>query len=125
MTRGRGFTLIELLVVLAIIATLLTIAVPRYFTHVERAKEATLRETLSVVRESIDKFHADTGRFPDELEELVTKRYLRKIPVDPVTGSAEGWVVVPVPNTAIPGKIYDIKSGAPGNGQDGTPYAEW
>jgi general secretion pathway protein G len=125
MGRGRGLTLIELLVVLAIIATLLTIAVPRYFTHVERAKEATLRESLNVVRESIDKFHADTGRFPDELDELVTKRYLRKVPVDPVTGSAESWVIVPVPNAAIAGKVYDIKSGAPGNGLDGTPYAEW
>lgn len=134
MFRRRGFTLIELLVVMAIIATLLTIAVPRYFTHVERAKEATLRESLNVMRESIDKYHADTGKFPDGLEELVTKRYLRKVPLDPITESAETWVAVPPPSREQPGVpapreaasgVYDVKSGASGTGLDGTPYADW
>lgn len=123
--RVRGFTLIELLVVLAIIATLLTIAVPRYYAHVDRAKEATLRESLNVMRESIDKFHADTGKLPDSLEELVTKRYLRKVPVDPITEASDSWVIVPSPNPALAGSVYDIKSGAPGNALDGTPYADW
>jgi general secretion pathway protein G len=132
--RKLGFTLIELLVVLAIIATLLSIAVPRYFAHVERAKEATLRESLNVMRESIDKYHADTGKFPEGLEELVTKRYLRKVPVDPITESAETWVAVPPPNRDSPGSasgrdqatgLYDVKSGAQGSGLDGTPYADW
>lgn len=116
----RGFTLIELLVVMAIIATLLSIATPRYFAHLDRAREAALRETLSVVRDSIDKFHADTGRYPDELDELVTKRYLRRLPVDPVSESAETWVIVPPPNEVT--GVWDIKSGA---GGEERPYAQW
>jgi len=123
--QPRGFTLVELLVVLAIIALLLTIAVPRYFAHVERAKEATLRESLNVMRESIDKYHADTGKFPESLDDLVTKRYLRKVPLDPITERSDTWVLVPSPNPAVPGNVYDIKSGAPGDGLDGTPYADW
>ena len=118
--RRRGFTLIELLVVMAIIATLLTIATPRYFSHLERAREAALRETLSVVRDSIDKFHGDTGRYPTELGELVTKRYLRKLPVDPVSESTETWVIVPPPGELA--GVWDLKSGA---GGEGTPYAQW
>ena len=117
--------MVELLVVLAIIALLLTIAVPRYFAHVERAKEATLRESLNVMRESIDKYHADTGKFPESLDDLVTKRYLRKVPLDPITERSDTWVLVPSPNPAVPGNVYDIKSGAPGDGLDGTPYADW
>jgi len=123
--RQRAFTLIELLVVMAIIATLLTIAVPRYFTHVERAKEATLRESLTVMRDAIDKYHADTGRYPESLEDLAAKRYLRKVPVDPITESATTWTVTSPPAEAPGGGVYDIFSGAPGNGLDGTPYAEW
>ncbi|MDO9165321.1 MAG: prepilin-type N-terminal cleavage/methylation domain-containing protein [Rhodoferax sp.] len=116
----RGFTLIELLVVMAIIATLLSIATPRYFAHLDRAREAALRETLSVVRDSIDKFHADTGRYPAELDELVTKRYLRRLPVDPVSESAETWVIVPPPNELT--GVWDVKSGA---GGEERPYATW
>ncbi|MDO8450811.1 MAG: prepilin-type N-terminal cleavage/methylation domain-containing protein [Rhodoferax sp.] len=116
----RGFTLIELLVVMAIIATLLSIATPRYFAHLDRAREAALRETLSVVRDSIDKFHADTGRYPAELDELVTKRYLRRLPVDPVSESAETWVIVPPPNEVT--GVWDVKSGA---GGEERPYAQW
>ena len=123
--RAPGFTLVELLVVLAIIATLLSIAVPRYYAHVDRAKEATLRQSLNVMRESIDKYHADTGKLPDSLEELVTKRYLRKLPLDPITESNEGWVIIPPPNPTLAGNVYDIRSGAPGNALDGTPYADW
>jgi len=118
--RRRGFTLIELMVVLAIIATLLTIVAPRYFGHLDRAREAALRETLSVVRDSIDKFHADTGRYPAELEELVSKRYLRKLPVDPVSERADTWVIVPPPG-GISG-VADLKSGA---GGEEMPYAQW
>jgi general secretion pathway protein G len=116
----RGFTLIELLVVMAIIATLLSIASPRYFTHVDKARDAALRETLVVVRDAIDKFHSDTGRYPAELDELVTKRYLRKLPQDPVTESTDTWVIVPPPSEAT--GVWDIKSGAVAEGK---PYAEW
>ncbi|MDO8294096.1 MAG: prepilin-type N-terminal cleavage/methylation domain-containing protein [Gallionella sp.] len=116
----RGFTLIELLVVMAIIAMLLTIAAPRYFSHLDKAREAALRETLSVVRDAIDKFHADTGHYPAELDELVTKRYLRKLPVDPVSDSAQTWVIVPPPQE--PSGVWDIRSGA---GGEEKPYADW
>ncbi|MFZ5510316.1 MAG: type II secretion system protein [Pseudomonadota bacterium] len=120
----RGFTLIELLVVLAIIATLLSIAAPRYFQHVERAKEAALKESLHVMRDAIDKYRADTGKYPATLEELVEKRYLRKVPIDPVTDSASQWEIVPPPDEGA-GGVYDVRSGAEGQGVDGTPYKEF
>jgi general secretion pathway protein G len=125
MKPTRGFTLIELLVVMAIIATLLGIAAPRYFASLDRARDASLRETLFVMRDAIDKYYGDTGRYPDELDELVTKRYLRKLPADPVTDRVDSWVVVPPPTEAALGRVYDVKSGATGNGADGSPYAEW
>ena len=121
----RGFTLIELMVVMAIIAVLLTIAAPRYFNHLDRAKEATLRQTLAVVRDAIDKFHGDTSNYPDSIEELVARRYIRAAPVDPITDSAQTWVLLPPPAANGNGKLWDLRSGAEGNGADGTPYAEW
>ncbi len=120
--RRSGFTLIELIVVMAIIATLLTIALPRYFGSVERSKEVTLRQSLNVMREAIDKFNADNGRYPEKLEDLVAKRYIRAIPVDPITESAETWVIVPVPDTVAQGAVYDVRSGAKGNATDGKPF---
>lgn len=128
--RRRGFTLIELLVVLAVIALLLALAAPRYFDHIQRSREAVLRENLNTMRDAIDKFHADRGRYPDGLGDLVTRRYLRSVPMDPVTDSSETWVVVPPPTGssagATPsGSVYDVRSGAPGNGADGTPYESW
>lgn len=122
--RSKGFTLIELLVVMAIIAVLLTIAVPRYMGNVAKANEAVLRENLFSVRDVLDKFHADTGRYPQTLDDLVTKKYLRKVPVDPVTGSTETWVIVP-PESPQNGGIYNIRSGAPGKARDGSLYGEW
>ena len=121
---ARGFTLIELLVVMAIIALLLSIATPRYFNSVEKTKEAVLRQDLSTMRDAIDKYYGDTGSYPDNLNDLVSKKYLRKLPVDPVTDSANTWVVVP-PSDADKGGVYDLHSGAPGNGRDGTPYSGW
>lgn len=125
MRKSSGFTLIELLVVLAIIAALLAIAAPRYFTSLDRAREAALRETLFVMRDAIDKYHGDTGRYPDALDELVTRRYLRKLPPDPITDSVASWVVVMPPAGAGGGNVYDVKSSAEGSGADGTPFAEW
>jgi general secretion pathway protein G len=122
--RRRGFTLIELLVVMAIIAVLLTIALPRYFGSVERSKEVTLRQSLGVMRDAIDKFYADNGRYPDRLEDLVEKRYIRAIPLDPITESAETWVLVPVPDAMAKGAVYDVRSGAKGSGSDGKPFEE-
>jgi general secretion pathway protein G len=121
----QGFTLIELMVVLTILALLLTIAVPRYFSHVERAKEATLRQDLQVMRDAIDKFYADKGRYPEQLEELVSARYIRNIPVDPMTESASTWRVIAPPDSETKGAVYDLKSGADGNAIDGSPYGDW
>lgn len=119
-----GFTLIELLVVMAIIGTLLTIAVPRYFHSVERSKEAVLKQDLATMREALDKYYGDTGKYPDALEDLITKKYLRNMPVDPITDSATTWVVVP-PEDASKGAVYDVRSGAPGNARDGSAYGSW
>jgi general secretion pathway protein G len=122
---ARAFTLIELLVVMAIIATLLTIAVPRYFGSVDRARDAALRQTLAATRDAIDKYYGDTGRYPETLQQLVDKRYLRALPVDPVTRSDSTWVVVAPEHERPPTGVYDLRSGAPGNAADGTPYGEW
>jgi len=121
----RAFTLIELVVVMAIVALLVSIAAPRYFHSVERAREAVLRENLTVMREAIDKFNADNGRYPESVAELGAKRYLRKVPDDPVTGSNATWAVVAPPAASGLGGVYDVKSGAEGNGMDGTPYSSW
>ena len=123
-TGKRGFTLIELLVVITIIAVLLTIAVPRYFGGVDRATEAVLHENLTTMRDSLDKFYADTGKYPDTLDDLVSRRYLRKVPVDPLTGSNETWLIIP-PDDPLKGGIYDVRSGAGGTSRDGTSYSEW
>ena len=123
--RRRGFTLIELLVVMAVIATLLTIAAPRYFQHLDRAREASLRESLAVMRDALDKYRGDTGRYPESLDELVAKRYLRRVPSDPITESTETWVVVPPPDEPGQHKLWDVRSGAEGQGMDGSDYSTW
>ncbi|MFZ6756045.1 type II secretion system protein [Undibacterium sp. Ji50W] len=115
----RGFTLIELLVVLAILSLLLTIAVPRYFHSVQQSKEAVLKKNLHVTREVIDKFYGDTGRYPQSLDELVERRYLRSLPVDPVTDSTATWLLI-TPEKG--GGVYDIQSGAQGITRDGLPF---
>jgi general secretion pathway protein G len=123
-TGKRGFTLIELLVVMTIVALLLTLAVPRYFGNVDRAKDSVLRENLATLRESLDKYYADTGVYPAALDDLVTRHYLRKMPVDPITDSNTTWIVIP-PKESEQGGVYDVRSGAPGKARDGTPYRDW
>ena len=120
----RGFTLIELLIVLGIVALLLSLAVPRYFSSIDSTKETILADNLRNVREVIDQYHADRGRYPDSLDQLVEKNYLRALPVDPITDSTDSWIVVP-PEDESKGAVYSIRSGAPGNGRNGTPYADW
>ncbi|MBV8033362.1 MAG: prepilin-type N-terminal cleavage/methylation domain-containing protein [Betaproteobacteria bacterium] len=121
--RRRGFTLIELLVVLTVIGLLLAIVVPDYVGRTRRAEEAALQEDLAVMREALDKHYADAGRYPQTLEELVTKRYLRGIPRDPLTQTT-AWLVVP-PADPQKGGVYDIHSSAKGAGSNGLPYAQW
>jgi general secretion pathway protein G len=122
--RPRGFTLIELLVVLAIIATLLTLAVPRYFSSVTHSKEAVLKEDLFQMRDAIGKYYADKGRYPDAVDTLAAERYLRKVPVDPITDSAATWIALAPPDPQKSG-VFDVRSGAQGKASDGSDYGEW
>jgi len=104
--RCAGFTLIELVVVMAIIGLLLTIALPRYMHSIDRGKEQVRAQNLAVMRDAIDKYYGDNGAYPDTLDELVTRHYLRAIPVDPVNGD-DKWAVVASPDDTKPG-VYDI-----------------
>lgn len=119
----RGFTLIELLVVMAIIATLLSIVAPRYFNSLDRSKETVLRQDLNIMRDAIDKFYSDTGKYPATLDELAQRRYLRAIPVDPLTESAATWMVISPPNDTE--GVYDVRSGSAETAKDGTLYETW
>ena len=120
----RGFTLIELIVVMSIIATLLTIAVPRYFKSLQRSKEAVLRQDLAVLRDAIDKYGADTGHKPETLANLVEHSYIRVVPVDPFTKTTDAWIATQSDDSDAPG-IVDVHSGAQGAALDGTPFLEW
>ncbi len=122
--NNKGFTLIELLAVMVIIALLLTIAAPKYFGSVDRSRESILRQDLATMREALDKYYGDTGQYPDALEDLTKKKYLRSIPRDPITDSDTTWMII-APTNDAKGAVYDVKSGAPGNGADGTAYADW
>ena len=125
----RGFTLIELLIVITLIVIIAGIGMSTYSTSVARAKEAVLRENLFRMRDSIDQYYADKAAYPPDLSALVTEGYLRAIPRDPFTESADTWQTVmsepdPANPNAAPG-VYDVKSGAPGVSLDGTPYADF
>jgi len=120
----NGFTIIELMVVLACIGLLLSIAAPRYVQHIDHAREVTLRQDLRQLRLAIDQFKADQRRYPQTLEELVTRGYLRGVPVDPITGNAETWRADAAPGDGA-GTVADVHSGATGVGQDGSSYASW
>jgi general secretion pathway protein G len=109
-TRGDGFTLVELVVVLTLIGLLLTIAAPRYFHIIERGRDTVQRQNIGTIRDAIDKFHGDLGRYPDTLEELVNKRYLRQVPLDPITEQAN-WAVI-APTDGAQGAVYDIRPAA-------------
>lgn len=113
-----------MLVVMSIVALLLTLALPRYFGSLEKARDSVLQENLQVLRTTIDKFSADTGRYPAQLEELVQHNYLRSIPVDPITETNKTWIVIPSNEPSRQG-IVDVKSGAPGKARDGRPYASF
>ena len=123
-SRKSGFTLIELIVTLSIIALLVSIIAPHYTGRILRAEETVLRENLLLLRDALDKHYSDAGRYPDALAELVSKRYLRALPRDPLTRSTDSWVVVP-PADREKGGVYDVHSAASGTGTDGKPYAQW
>jgi len=127
--RDQGFTLIELMIVMVLIVTLASIGLTVYGNSVTRAKEATLKEDLFRMRDAIDQYYADRNKYPASLETLVEEKYLRSLPVDPFTNSAETWQTTmsePEPGnpTAEPG-VYDVKSGSDAVALDGTRYADW
>jgi general secretion pathway protein G len=127
--RRRGFTLIELLIVMTIIGILASIAVPSYQRNVIKSREAVLAEDLYQMRHAIDAFFADNSRYPDSLEELVEKKYLRGIPRDPFTREAKTWYIIPPEptpeGTPVPGQVCDVRSGSNLVGLNGVPYKEW
>ncbi|WP_307164502.1 MULTISPECIES: type II secretion system protein [unclassified Massilia] len=125
-SRGRayGFTLVELLVVLSIIALLLTIGIPRYFHSLDLSREQVLRANLASLRHVLDKYYEDRGVYPESLDTLVSGHYLRAVPVDPLTGKSDTWVVVP-PDTPEKGGVADLHSGAVGKALDGSAYGDW
>ena len=127
--RRRGFTLIEVMVVMALIVVLASIGLTLYGNSVTRAKESVLKEDLFRMRDAIDQYYADKGQYPATLQDLVSDKYLRTIPADPFTNSADTWREVPSeldPNnpTAQPG-VYDVRSGSDQTALDGTKYADW
>jgi general secretion pathway protein G len=109
-SRRSGFTLIEILVVMTLIALLLTLAVPRFFSSLDKGRLAVQQQNIATLRDAIDKFIADKGRYPDELDELVVNKYLRQIPLDPVTEAAN-WLVI-APSDTAKGHVYDVQSAA-------------
>src|SRR3954462_10336398 len=128
-TGNRGFTLVELLIVISLISILAAMGLVQYRNSVMSAKEATLHTDLFRMRDAIDQYYADKGKYPSSLDSLVSDGYLRKIPEDPITKSSDSWQTVPAePDptnpTAEPG-VYDVKSGAPGTALDGSSYSEW
>ncbi len=125
----RGFTLIELLVVISLISILAAMGLVQYKNSIVKTQESVLKTDLFRVRDAIDQYYADKGKYPASLDSLVSDGYLRKVPEDPITKSPDTWQTVPAeadPNnpSSEPG-IYDIKSGAPGTALDGSNYADW
>ena len=120
----RGYTLIEMLIVLSIISILATMAMPSFQKSLIRAKETNLRRSLFIMRDTIDQFYADHGRYPNSLEDLETEKYVRQIPIDPFTGQSDTWITIP-PEGFAEGNVYDVHSGSDKVGLEGVPYNEW
>jgi len=127
--RQDGFTLIELLIVIALITILATMGVVQYRNSIQSSREAVLRTDLFRMRDAIDQYYADKGKYPSSLDTLVSDGYMRKIPEDPITRSADTWQTDPAePDPSNPSSepgIYNVKSGATGTALDGSSYSDW
>jgi general secretion pathway protein G len=122
--NNRGFTLIELMIVIAIIGILASIATPSFQRSIVRAREASLMNSLFILRDVIDQYYGDHGEYPETLEALTEKRYIRAVPKDPFTGSEETWILIAPEGEDLTG-IYDIHSGSNKISLYGIPYNEW
>jgi general secretion pathway protein G len=127
----EGFTLIEIIIVFALIGILVGLALPRYQHSRHKAQEAVLKEDLFVMRKLINEYYTDKGKYPASLRTLVEENYLRMIPIDPMTGSAESWQEIkdqPSYEEMVPGEengIVDVRSGSQAKALDGTTYDTW
>jgi len=123
---SRAFTLIELLLVLTIVALLASLAGPVVTGSMQKAREATLKEDLRVLRRAVDDYFADRGQYPVQIEELVDRRYIRRVPKDPITGRADTWTFTLDESSAeTAGGIFDVHSGAEGQARDGSYFKDW
>ena len=128
-SHDHGWTLIELMVVLSLVMILASLALTQYRNSVRQAKEAALKSNLFLMREAIDQYYADKGKYPESLDTLVSERYLRAIPKDPITDATDSWQTVqadPEPGSlSASAGIYDVKSGSNDSALDGSRYADW
>ncbi|MDH5204653.1 MAG: type II secretion system GspH family protein [Hylemonella sp.] len=123
--RARGFTLLELLFVLVIVALLSSLVAPMLVGSIDQARESALKQDLHVMRQALDDYHADHGKYPAELAELVQRRYLRAIPVDPITQRSDSWTPVYAGGDSGARAIIDVHSGAAQAARDGSQYRDW
>jgi general secretion pathway protein G len=127
----HGFTLLELIIVLVVVAILMSVAIPRYMTIIRQTRESVLKQNLALMRRQLEAFAADQGRYPQSLQELVERGYLKDMPLDTITDSKETWQEIREETSTLdstPGSqpgVIDVKSGAEGESTDGKPYNEW
>ena len=121
----RGFTLIEMLIVISLIGILASISAPNFQRYIIRAKEASLRRTLFVLRDVVDQYYSDHGKYPDSIEDLVDEKYIRSVPKDPFTNSTSTWIIIPPEGSSEEGGFYDVHSGSYLVSLQGVPYNEW
>ncbi len=124
MRGNKGFTLIEMLTVIAIIGILASIATPSFIRSIVRSREASLENTLFTMRDVIDQYYSDHGSYPESLQVLQEKKYIRKIPKDPITSSNSTWILIQPDEEGVTG-VYDIHSGSKKISLGGSPYNEW
>jgi len=121
----RGFTLIEMLIVISLIGILASISAPNFQRYIIRAKEASLRRTLFVLRDVVDQYYSDHGKYPDDIEDLADEKYIRSVPKDPFTNSTSTWIIIPPEGSSEEGGFYDDHSGSYLVSLQGVPYNEW